>query len=141
MKVFYTFADENQNFQTTMNVILFILGIIIIFWIHSKINKRIDDQEAKDLATPGRADYIRDNYADVVLFLESLPKSTILFERRDQIRIAVYNKNEYFAIYSYSGGLLIAHVKWSAVQKEWKFSRGENSKHIIYTISSYLNLQ
>lgn len=122
-----------------MKVLIFIIVGAILLWIRSLINKKIDRDEAIALATPGRANIIRDNYEPVVDYTLSLPNAGIEFERADQIRISLGNDKGYLAINSYSGGLLIAHVKWSAVQKEWKFSRNEMPEHIIYELQKYFD--
>lgn len=120
-----------------MNVIIFIIVAAILLWIISLIKKKIDSDEAITLATPGRANFIRDNYEQVIDYTCSLPRARLEFERADQIRVTLGNNKEYLAINSYSGGLLIAHVKWSAVQKEWNFSRNEMPQHIIYELQKY----
>lgn len=107
--------------------------------MYSKTMKKIDKDEAIALSTPGRADFLRDNYEEVIFFFKTLPKSSIQFERKDQIIINAFGNNEYFTIASNSRGVFIAHSKWSTIQKEWRFERNENSKHIISTIYSYLN--
>ena len=122
-----------------MKFLLFIIAAIGLFWLRSIIFKKIDEDEAKALATPGRANFIRDNYNEIVEFILKRPHSKILFERKDQIRIGINDESEYIAINSYSGGLLIVYVKWSAVQKEWKFTRNESSSHIIYELHKYLD--
>ena len=122
-----------------MKFLLFLIAAIGLFWLKSIIFKKIDEDEAKALATPGRANFIRDNYNEIVEFILKRPHSKILFERKDQIRIGLNDESEYIAINSYSGGLLIVYVKWSAVQKEWKFTRNESSSHIIYELHKYLD--
>lgn len=122
-----------------MKFLLLLIAAIGLFWLKSIILKKIDEDEAKALATPGRANFIRDNYNEVVEFILKRPYSKILFERKDQIRIGINDESEYIAINSYSGGLLIVYVKWSAVQKEWKFTRNESSSHIIYELHKYLD--
>ena len=120
-----------------MKILIFIICAIILFWIRSLINKKIDKDEAIALATPGRANFIRENYGLVIDYTLSLPNAQIEFERTDQIRVSFENKKEYLAINSYSGGILIAHIKWSAIQKEWSFSRNEIPQHIIYELQKY----
>ena len=122
-----------------MKILIFIIVAVILLWIRSLFNKKIDRDEAIALATPGRANFIRDNYEPVVDYTLSLPNARLEFERADQIRVSLENDKEYLAINSYSRGLLIAHVKWSAVQKEWKFSRNEMPQHIIYELQKYFD--
>ena len=122
-----------------MNIILIIIAGIILIWIRSIIFKKIDKDEAIALATPGRANFIRDNYEPIIDYTLSLPNARIEFERADQIKVSLENDSEYLVINSYSGGLLIAHIKWSAVQKEWKFSRNEMPQHIIYELQKYFD--
>jgi hypothetical protein len=119
-----------------MKYVIFAICVLIIIAIRNKIFAKIDKDEEQALRTPGRADYIRANYQEVVDYILSNPNYHILFERADMIKIGVDDSSEYFAINNYSGGLLIALVKRSSVMKEWKFSRNESSKHIIYTIKS-----
>ena len=120
-----------------MKILIFIICAIILFGIRSLINKKIDNDEAIALATPGRANFIRENYGLVIDYTLSLPNAQIEFERADQIRVSFENQKEYLAINSYSGGILIAHIKLSAVQKEWNFSRNEMPQHIIYELQKY----
>lgn len=122
-----------------MKIIILIIIIAVFFWIKSLVFKKIDRNEAIALATPGRANFIRDNYVSVIDYVLSMHNSSIQFERTDQIKFSLGNDREYLVINSYSGGLLIAHVKWSAVQKEWKFSRNEIPQHIIYELNKYFN--
>lgn len=122
-----------------MKILIFIIVAVLLLWIRTLINKKIDRDEAIALATPGRANFIRDNYEPVVDYTLSLHNARLEFERADQIRVSLENDKDYLAINSYSGGLLIAHVKWSAVQKEWKFSRNEMPQHIIYELQKYFD--
>lgn len=121
-----------------MNIIIIIICIIAAFWIKSSVFNKIDREEAKAHATPGRAGYIRDHHMPVVNYVLSIPNSSILFENSDSIRIGIDGENEYIVIHSDSRGLLMAHVKWSAVQKEWKFSKDQSDSQIISNLNNYL---
>ena len=120
-----------------MKILLIIIAVALIFWIRSLIFNKIDRDEAVALATPGRANFIRDNYNQVLGYILSIPNAQIEFERADQIRILFGRDKERLSINSYSGGLLIALVKWSSVQKEWRFSSNEKPQHIIYELKKY----
>jgi hypothetical protein len=118
----------------------FIFAVIaIILWaIKNAIFKKIDEDEQRSLSTPGRANFIREHYQGVIDYILSNSEYQIIFERTDAINIGTSDKKEYLAIYQSSGGLLIAFIKYSSVQKEWHFSRGETEKHIIYELQSYI---
>lgn len=121
-----------------MKFLICIICVAIIFWLKSIYFKKIDEEEEKALSTPGRADFIRNNFSEVIDYLMQIPNSYIIFEHADYIKIGIDGEKEYIAIHTFSGGLLIGHIKWSSVQKEWKFSRRETSKHIIYELNKYL---
>lgn len=120
----------------------FIFAVIaIILWaIKKAFDKKIDEEEQREraLSTPGRANFIREHYQGVIDYILSNSEYQIIFERTDAINIGTSDKKEYFAINQFSGGLLIAYVKYSCVQKEWHFTRGETEKHIIYELQSYI---
>lgn len=118
----------------------FIFAVIaIILWaIRNAILKKIDEDEQRSLSTPGRANFIREHYQGVIDYILSNSEYQIIFERTDAIRIGTSDKKEYLAIHQSSEGLLIAFIKYSSVQKEWHFSRGETEKHIIYELQSYI---
>lgn len=120
-----------------MKVVLIIIACALIFLLRSKYMKKIDEDEAKALATPGRANYIRDNFPSVVDYFISLDNAKILLERADMIKIGIGSEGDYYAIGNSSSGLHIAYVKWSSVQKEWSFKSNEDPKHIIYEVSKY----
>lgn len=122
-----------------MKIVFLIVAIAVLFWLKSIMFKKIDREEAKYLTTPGRANFIRDNYFEVIDFILNRPHTKILFERADHIKIGINGENEYIIINSYSGGLLIAYIKWSTVQNEWRFMRNESSKHIIYELHKYFD--
>ena len=120
-----------------MSFILIVLACALIFWIYSKQMKKIDANEAKALATPGRASFIREHFPSVVDYFLGLNNAVILFERVDMIKIGVGNEGDYYAISNSSSGIHIAYVRWSSVKKEWHFKLYEDSKHIIYEVSKY----
>ena len=122
-----------------MNWIYFIIGLGVIFYLKRIFDRKIDEDERKALSTPGRANFLRDNYQDVITFLENKPGYKILFERVDMVKIGMPDGNEYYAVSNHSGGcILIAFIKFSMVSKEWRFTRGELSKHIIYELEKII---
>lgn len=122
-----------------MTYILLIIAIVILLLIRSAVFSKIDRDEAKNLSAPGKAEFIRNNYNEVINYLLSLPDANLLFERQDQVNIGFPDNNEYISVNSYSEGLLIAYVRRSSVVKEWKFARNESSKHIIYILHKYFS--
>ena len=54
------------------------------------------------------------------------------------VKIGMPDGNEYYAVSNYSGGISIALIKFSMVSKEWRFARGELSKHIIYELEKII---
>jgi hypothetical protein len=119
-----------------MKFILFAICIIILFVIKKKVFAKIDREEEEALRTPGRANFIRDNYPEVVDYLLSIQNYQIIFERTDMIQIGTSKSGEYYAVSNYSGGLFISFIRHSNVYKEWKFSRRENVTHIIHELKS-----
>lgn len=118
-----------------MNWGLFIIAAIILLCIRNAIFKKLDKDEQKYLSTPGRADFLRIHYQQVITFIQNKPNYQILFERSDLIRIGVEDETEYYAIGSSCGKILIAYVRFSSVVKEWKFRKNESVEHIIYELS------
>ena len=117
-----------------MSWIILVIAAIILLCIKNSIFNKIDEDEKKALSTPGRADFLRKNYQEVITFIENKPNYQILFERADMIKMGLKDGTEYYAISNFSGGVLIAFVRYSSVVKEWHFKREEMSKHIIYEI-------
>lgn len=113
---------------------LFIIAIIVIIFIKKAIDRKIDESEREALATPGRADFLRNNYQDVISHIESQQGYEVIFERLDSIRIGFADEHEYIVLSNYSGGLRAAFVCYSSVVKEWIFKHGESSRHIIYEL-------
>jgi hypothetical protein len=111
-------------------VVIIIIGVII----KNAAFKKIDESEQKALKTPGQAIYLRNHYSDVIDSLMQKNSYQILFERSDMIKIGE-SETEYFSISNYSGGVFVAYVHNGIVWKEWKFSRGESSAHIIYELN------
>lgn len=118
-----------------MNWVVFIIAAIILLCIRNFIFRKIDEEEKKALSTPGHANFLREHYQDVITFVENKPNYQILFERADMIKIGVKNEAEYYVISNDGGGALVAFVRHSSVVKEWRFKKGEMSKHIIYELS------
>ena len=81
-----------------MNWIYFIIGLGVIFYLKRIFDRKIDEDERKALSTPGRANFLRDNYQDVITFLENKPGYKILFERADMVKIGMPDGNEYYAV-------------------------------------------
>lgn len=118
-----------------MSWILIIIAAIVLIIIKNSVFNKIDEDERKALSTPGRAVFLRNNYQEVIDWVESKANYNILFERTDMIKIGLTNENEYYAISNYSGGVMIAFVRFSSVVREWQFVRGESAKHIIYELN------
>ena len=121
-----------------MKWIIFAIIAIILWAVKRAIFNKIDEDEHRVLSTPDRAVFIREHYQGVIDCILSNNEYSIIFERVDAINIGTPDKKEYFAVNQSSGGLLIAFVKYSNVQKEWHFTRGESEKHIIYELQSYI---
>lgn len=121
-----------------MKWVIFAIIAIILWAIKKAIFKKIDEDEQRALSTPGRANFIREHYQGVIDSILSNSEYSIIFERTDAMKIGTSDNKKYFAINQFSGGLLIAYVKYSCVQKEWHFTRGETEKDIIYKILSYI---
>lgn len=117
-----------------MSWIILIIAAIVLLCVKNSIFNKIDEDEKKALSTPGRADFLRKNYQEVITFIENKPNYQIQFERADMIKIGLKDETEYYAIGNYSGGVSVAFVRYSSVVKEWRFKREEISKHIIYEI-------
>lgn len=119
-----------------MNWIVFIIVAIILLCIRKFIFNKIDEDEKRALSTPGRADFLREHYQEVITFVENKPNYRILFERVDMIKIGLKDETEYYAISNHSGGaVFVAFVRYSSVVKEWHFKKGEMPKHIVYELS------
>lgn len=117
-----------------MSWIILIIVAIVLLCIKNSIFNKIDEEEKKALSTPGRANFLREHYQDVITFVENKPNYQILFKRADMVKIGLKDGNEYYAISNFSGGVSIAFVRYSSVVKEWHFKREEMPKHIIYEI-------
>lgn len=117
-----------------MSWIILIIAAIVLLCIKNSIFNKIDEDEKKALSIPGRADFLRKNYQEVITFVEDKLNYQILFERTDMVKIGLKDATEYYVIGNYSGGVSVAFVRYSSVVKEWHFKREEMSKHIIYEI-------
>ena len=125
-----------------MKILLIILCVGAIIWI-SRSRKKIDQEEAVALKTPGTATRLRDNFGDVVDLILLDPNHSIVLERSydESIRFKNTSGQELFISYTALGGsqLRVAVIQDSSVLKEFKFDKSKTDSQIYQEISYYFD--
>jgi len=79
---------------------------------------------------------IRSNFGEVIEYLLFNAGNYILSEKEGLIRIGI-SDSEYYALYHNSKYFFVAFVKWSRVQREWRYNIKEDPRHIVYELSKF----
>ena len=108
-----------------MKWVLFITAVVVIFVLYKKKMTKIDADYEKTMNTPGRANYLRDNYPILVAYIESLPDFAVEFERTDLIRFtnSTNRIKKQVVVQQFSDMICVAYVLDNASLKEWKLKR------------------
>lgn len=124
-----------------MRWVLFIISVIVIFAIYKKNITKIDANYEKAMKTHGRANYLRDNYPILVLYIESIPSYEIEFERADMIRYTNTSNRikRQIVIQHLLDTVCVIYVLDNVVLKEWRLKEREFSdKQMADEVRSYL---
>lgn len=124
-----------------MKWVLFIVVVVVIFVIYKKTMTKIDDDCEKAMNTPGRANYLRDNYPILVAYIESLPDYEIEFEREDLIRYANSNNRikKKVIVQQFSDMIVVVFVLENSALKEWKLKKRDyTDAQMADAVKSYL---
>lgn len=134
-------AEPAQPF-INMTFIVIILCIGVIIWL-SSARKKIDEDEAVALKTPGTASRLRANFGNVVDLILQSPNHTIVFERSydESIRFKNNSGQELFMSFTALGGaqLRVAVIQNSTVLKEFTFDKSKSDYQIYQDISYYFD--
>ena len=108
-----------------MKWVLFIIAVVVIFAIYKKRMTKIDADYEKAMITPGRANYLRDNYPILVAYIESLPNFAVEFERSDLIRFtnSTNRIKKQVVVQQFSDMICVVYVLDNAALKEWKLKK------------------
>jgi hypothetical protein len=135
-------AEPAFQYLFTMKILLIILCVGAIIWL-SMARKKIDQEEAVALKTPGTAARLRENFGTVVELVLQDPNHSIALERSydESIRFKNNSGQELFMSYSALGGsqLRVAVIQNSSVLKEFKFDKSKSSSQIYQEISYYFD--
>lgn len=102
---------------------------------------KIDDDCEKAMNTPGRANYLRDNYPIFVAYIESPPDYEIEFEREDLIRYANSNNRikKKVIVQQFSDMIVVVFVLENSALKEWKLKKRDyTDAQMADAVKSYL---
>ena len=124
-----------------MRWVLFIISVIVIFAIYKKNITKIDANYEKAMKTHGRANYLRDNYPILVLYIESIPSYEIEFERADMIRYTNTSNRikRQIVIQHLLDTVCVIYVLDNVVLKEWRLKEREfTDKQMADEVRSYL---
>lgn len=132
-----SFLQENKD----MKLVLFIVVVVVIFVIYKKTITKIDDDCEKAMNTPGRANYLRDNYPILVAYIESLSGYEIEFEREDLIRYANSNNRikKQIIVQQFFDMIVVGFILENVALKEWKLKKRDYTDvQMADAVKSYL---
>ncbi|MCI1786354.1 MAG: hypothetical protein LKI59_09520 [Bacteroidales bacterium] len=125
-----------------MKIFLIILMIVIIIFYKKRMHD-IDEKQRLASLIPGRADYLRNNFGDLVDGLEVLSGFSVEFERTDLIRLVncggqVVKK---IIIQQMMPNIFVIYTVDNLPYKEWKFDHNKYSgKQMLEIIKNDMNM-
>ena len=127
-----------------MSIFLIVIAIIVVFIIHQSIMKKIDEEEAKALKTPGTATFLRNNFGGFIDEVLRDDNNYILFERAGQIRFGKKDSPGYELIIGnrmeFDGPIMYTVIKrGQSVVCEMSFKEGTNTNEISNKVLSFFN--
>lgn len=124
-----------------MNWFLFVIAVIAVFIISSKLMKKVDERTDKALSTPGIASSIRENYPNFIGYIESIPNYQVEFERSDLIRYVntIDRINKKIVVQNATGMIYVAFILDNVLLKQWNFKKSDiTDNSMLESVKSYL---